>query len=196
MPGSFVCWGPQAHHHNSYPRWIIRPSPWPEKREPEPLRNFFSLKKALPVAQINALDSATAVICPHRPSQAYPTSSNKGIPMDSLSLVSKRSKKMLPCAISVLSSLSHVHPSSAPCEVWVGASRKAVTMTHQQNTFHLLRKVRHGRDINGMCQLFHPWATCQLDVLPCLKENIGLKFEETYWMTSQPLVELNLSNLF
>ena len=26
-----------------------------------------------------------------------------------------------------------------------------------------------------MCQLFHPWATCQLDVLPCLKKNMCLK---------------------
>lgn len=53
IPGSFVCWGRQEPQHNSYPSWIIRPSPWPEKREPEPLRNFFSLKKALPVAQMH-----------------------------------------------------------------------------------------------------------------------------------------------
>lgn len=130
----------------------------------------------------NALDSATAIICPHCPSQAYPTSSNKGILMDSLSLVSKRSNKVLPCAISALPWLSHGHPPSAPGEMWVGASRKTVTMTHQQNTFHLLREVRHGKDINGMYVSTVPsMGNLSAGRFTLLEEKHV--FEETYWMT-------------
>lgn len=140
----------------------------------------------------NALDSATAIICPHCPSQAYPTSSNKGILMDSLSLVSKRSNKVLPCAISALPWLSHGHPPSAPGEMWVGASRKTVTMTHQQNTFHLLREVRHGKDINGMYVSTVPsMGNLSAGRFTLLEEKHV--FEETYWMTSQPFVELNFT---
>ena len=67
-------------------------------------------------------------------------------------------------------SLSHHPIPSAPGEVWVGASRKTVTMTHQQNTFHLLREVHHCKDLNGryVSTVIRAWATYQLD------------FEETY----------------